>query len=917
MTESVKQKQGTVYGLRCEYADNPVGLGEVVPRLSWRLRDARLGACQTAWQVQVDVSQEDLLRGRAQLWESGRVEGRQSLFVPYGGPALTSRQRCWWRVRIWGQDGVSSDWSAPAFWEMGLLEVSDWQAHWIQSALVGGPRTPVSSPFFRRTFVLVSKPVRARLYVSACGLYECSLNGIRLGDREFRPGRTDYEVRIQYDTFDITAGLKRGENVLGAILGDGWYCGHTGSRDRQRYGDRPALLAQVEIAWADGSSVCLTTDETWCWTSGPILESDLLMGEAYDARRELPGWNCPGYDAKDWLPAQTRSEPSFRLVAPQQPPVRAVAILRPVEEPYKLSEGRYRFDLGQNFAGRVRMCGLRAPAGHTVRLRYAEMLYPNGELYTENLRSARATDYYTCGGAATGEPPWEPRFTYHGFRYVELTNLPAGFTPSRETVTGVVLQSDTPSTGEFACSDPLLNRLHSNIQWSQRGNFLEIPTDCPQRDERQGWTGDAQIFIRHACFNMDVSGFFAKWQDDLLDAQRADGAIPGVVPDTGIGHSPPHREPIHPGDAGPAWSDAIVICPWTLYRCYDDKRILERHYESLQLYMSFLESNSYEDIRRHALHFRWGGFGDWLAMDCQSENHWTPTPKELIGTAYYARLADIMRQIATVLERGEEEVLRWERLRDRIKEAFNREFVTPVGRVQGGNQTSYLLALAFDLLPEEKRGYALQHLLKCLERSDWHLTTGFVGTPLLCSTLSRFGYVEEAYRVLQQKTYPGWLYSVLQGATTVWERWNSYSHEKGFGPVDMNSFNHYAYGAVGEWMVATIAGLDLDPDVPAFQRSLLRPRPGGDLTFARASLQTPYGLLSTDWKLEDGVFTLNAVVPPNTSAIVSLPATTSAKVTCNRGTAEKATGVEELQRSNEEARYNVVAGSYCFRVKPA
>lgn len=903
----------TLSHLRCEYSTNPLGIDETAPRLSWVLNDARLGARQTAWQVHAEASRDALLGGRAGLWDSGRVAGDQSIFVPYGGPTPVSRQRCWWRVRAWDQEGQASAWSEPAFWEMGLLAPSDWHAQWVQSAIVGGARTPAPAPFLRRAFTVNGQVARARLYVTALGLYECHLNGARVGDAVFRPGRTDYEVRLQYDTHDVTALLRRGDNVLGAILGDGWYCGHTGSTDRQRYGDRPALLAQLELTLTDGATQRLVSDESWRWSAGPILENDLLMGETYDTRLELTGWSEPGYDDHAWQPALPARPPKAALVAPANPPVRAVMEIRPIAEPSQRAKGRYLFDLGQNFAGRVRLRGITGPAGQTVRLRYAEMLQRNGELYTENLRSARATDYYTLGGRENGESVWEPSFTFHGFRYVELANLPADFVPTRETVTGIVLQSDTPATGEFSCSEPLLNQLQSNIQWSQRGNFLEIPTDCPQRDERQGWTGDAQIYIRNACFNMDVAGFFAKWQDDLADAQRADGAVPGVVPDTGIVRDPRPGFQRHPGDAGPAWSDAIVICPWTLYRCYGDTRILERHYEELQRYVRYLESISTGLIRSHYLHNNWGGFGDWLAMDCLLANHLTPTPKDLIGTAYFARVTGHLRDTAKVLGR-EEEARHWADLHGRIVEAFNREFVTPVGRVQGHNQTSYLLALAFDLLPEDKRANAVSHLLKCFEWRQWHLSTGFVGTPLICPTLSRFGHLEAAYRVLLQKTYPGWLYSVLQGATTIWERWNSYSHETGFGPVDMNSFNHYAYGAIGEWMVTTIAGIDLDPEVPAYKRSLIRPRPGGGITSARARLLTSYGRLETDWRLENGVFTLSVTIPANTTAAVCLPAGAAAAIRCNGAPVESAACVRFQSRNAAEARFDIEAGTYRFEV---
>lgn len=860
--------------LRCEYAADPLGLDERQPRLSWQMADARTGARQSAYQIQVAGSREELLQESNLIWDSGRIETSQSLFIRYAGPAPKSRQRHWWRVRLWDAQGQLAGWSAPAFWEMGLLDPADWSARWIESTLVGGPRTPVPAPFFRRRFEVASDVVSARLYVTALGLYECVINGRRVGDGVLRPGWTVYPKRVQYDVYDVTALLRPGDNVVGAILGDGWYAGHISNQERQIYGDRPRLLAQLEITRRDGSRQVVATDEDWRWAVGPILESDLIQGEAYDARLELTGWDQPGFDDKGWQAAALAQPPAATLVAPAGPPVRPILELKPVTDPRRAGKGRYIFDLGQNISGWVRLRGVMGPSGTTLKLRHAEMLQANGELYTENLRSARATDYYTLSGREKADDRWEPRFTSHGFRYVELAGLPEGFVPSRDTVTGIVAHSDMPVTGSFECSEPLLNQLQSNIVWSQRGNFVDVPTDCPQRDERLGWTGDAQVFIRTAAFNMDVAGFFAKWQDDFADSQEPSGAIPAIIP------YPTPKIGLEPGDAGPAWSDAMVICPWTIYRCYGDTRILERHYLAMSRYLRHLEEISPAHIRSSIFGPGWGGFGDWLALDSLGGSDQSPTPKDLIGTAYFARVAGHMADVARVLGKPAD-AAEWTALRERIIEAFNREFVTPSGRVQGGNQTSYLLALGFDLLPEEKRGDAVRHLRQAFERKKWHLSTGFVGTPLIAPTLSRFGATDEAYRVLLQRDYPGWLFSIAQGATTIWERWNSYSRERGFGPVGMNSFNHYAYGAIGEWMYTTIAGIDLDPDPlsPAFRRSVIRPQPGGGLTWARGRLDTPYGELSTSWTLKDQQFALDVQVPPNTEALVMLPAAPAAQVT--------------------------------------
>lgn len=880
--------------LRCESLVDPLGLGEPEPRLSWVLSDRRHGARQVAYQVQVAASSQALVQGKPDVWDSGRVQSAHSIHVPYGGAALRSRQAYSWRVRVWDQSGQASDWSRPARWEMGLLERGDWRAQWVGTSLVGSPRTTAPCPYLRKPFRLERAVTRARLYITALGLYEASLNGRRVGDGVFRPGWTDYARRVQYDTHDVTELLRGGEkglgdNVLGAILGDGWYCGHVGPLDRQFYGDRPCLLAQLEIDTDDGRRHLVATDGSWTFSDGPICESDMIMGESYDARRELPGWDAPGFDAAAWAPVQVVADPGVAIVSSPAQPVRRQEELVPIAEPVR-SERGWIFDLGQNMAGWVRL-RVKAPAGKTIRLRFAEMLDRDGSLYRENLRSARASDFYTCRG--DGEEAWEPRFTFHGFRYVEVAGLAEP--PTRRTITGIVVHSDTPATGSFECSDELLNQLQRCIRWGQKGNFIDVPTDCPQRDERLGWTGDAQIFIPTACFNADVAAFFTKWQQDLADGQHESGGVPMVAPAVLRGGPP---------DAGPAWSDAIVICPWTIWRHYGDRRLLERHYDSLKRYVHHLRDSAAGGIRVHALKPGWEGFGDWVAVDHYKRSI-TPTPKDLIGTAYFARCLQLMIRIAH-LTGHEQDVGEFEALRAHVVEAFRREFITPGGRVAGNSQTAYALALMFDLLTPDQRELAERYFLKTVSDRDWHLWTGFVGTPLLLPALSACGHTDDAYRVLRQRDYPGWLLPVLNGATTMWERWNSYTREHGFGDAGMNSFNHYAYGAVGEWMYATIAGIRLHPDVPAYQHSVIRPEPGGGLSWAKASLKTPYGVLATHWRQGEGTFELDLTVPPNARGTVHLPVDAKWKVDVSP--AENA----RRDPSSDDVTYDVPSGEYRF-----
>ncbi len=693
-------------------------------------------------------------------------------------------------------------------------------------------------------------PVKsARLFATALGLYECEVNGQRVGDHVFAPGWTDYLKRVQYQEFDISGLLQPGGNAMGAILGDGWYCGRIAWCPRQSYGDRPQLLMRLEIAFEDGSSLEVVTDESWKTQTGPILANDLLDGEAYDARLELGGWSEPGYEDSAWSPSSIMPDPGIALDQSASPPVRRKEEIRPIGKGHSENV----FDLGQNFTGRVRI-GVEAPAGTTLTIRYAEILKADKKPYYENLRSARATDYYTCKGG--GLETWEPRFTFHGFRYVEVGGLPKG---CKFEISGIVLHSDTPLTGHFACSNPLLNQLQHNILWGQKSNFLEVPTDCPQRDERLGWTGDAQVFIRTACFNMDVQGFFRKWMQDVRDSQWENGSVPSYVPQ--------HEMTVH--DGGPAWSDATVICPWTIYLCYNDTAILETHYASLQRYIDYLVDSSRELIRSHPDLDTWKGYGDWLALD-GSTSPMGFTPKDLIGTAFLAHDASLMSRIARVLGKPADEA-RYEELRGRVVEAFQRRFVTPEGLLAAATQTAYVLALHFDLLTPENRFTATKELVRAIEENGCHIATGFVGTPYICQVLEDNGHLDLAYKLLEQETFPSWLFPVKNGATTIWERWDGWTPEKGFQDVGMNSFNHYAYGAIGAWMYGTVAGLELDPSEPGYRHIFFRPRPGGSITWAEARLKTAQGEAGIRWDLKDASLELKLQVPANARATLLPP----------------------------------------------
>ena len=872
--------------LRCEYLIDPLGIEDRGPRLSWEVNDPRRGAAQSAYQILAASTAEQLERDEADVWDSGKVSSDQSIHVPYSGPPLSSRQRVFWKVRSWDGQDSASPWSPTAFWEMGLLDRDDWTGSWISVAARQGKESE-PCPFLRREFAMSKEIVRARVYAAALGLYELRLNGKRVGDDYFTPGWTDYNARTPYQVYDVTDALRQGENAIGAVLGDGWACGYlVWEGNRSIWANQPNLLAQLTIDYADGTAETIATDGTWRAVTGPILKSDIYNGETYDARLEMPGWDEPSFDDSDWDDAHVMDAPSAPLVAKRCANVRVIGELRPVEitEP---TPGAHVFNLGQNMVGWARL-KVRGEAGTKITLRFGEMLNDDGALYTENLRTAKATDEYALKG--DGDEVYEPRFTFHGFQYVELTGCP--HKPDSDTVTGIVLHSDTPPTGTFECSNTMVNRLQSNIVWSQKGNFLEVPTDCPQRNERLGWTGDAQVFVRTACFNMDVAAFFTKWAIDVEDAQDEAGAFPNVAPK------------VTKGEGIAAWGDAGVICPWTILLCYGDTRVLGRHYDAMAKWVTYMQNDSDGLIRPEK------GFGDWLAIDAPNPGA-APTPKELIGTAYFARCATILAKTARILGRTED-AERYETLAADVTAAFNREFVTPGGRIMGHTQTAYLLALAFDLLPESLRPRALEHLVNDIRKRDWHLSTGFVGTPLLAPTLTRFGRTDVAYKLLLQDTYPSWFYPILNGATSTWERWNSYTKEHGFGNVAMNSFNHYAYGAIGEWLYATVAGIDVDADGPGYKHVIIRPEPGGDLAWARGELCTMYGLVRSAWSIEDDEFRLDVTIPANTTATVILPVSSATNVTCDGGALSEADGISDVREKDEKAIVTAAAGTYAF-----
>ena len=895
--------------LRCEYLINPFGMDENRPRLSWVIESGRRGTYQTAWRVRVASSLEVLESGQVDLWDSGRVEDGRSSHIVYEGKPLTSRQRCYWKVEVCDDKGNTFV-SETAHWTMGLLDESDWRADWISAnpdylercdhAIKPTITEPGTPPWFRKVFTVKDSIRRATVYGSARGILELSLNGQRVGDNFFSPEWTDYDKRIHYHAYDVTEMVSTGENVLGAILGDGWYSGYVGWQEtRGRYGLENSLTVQLEITLYDGSTQIVASDKSWKCSAGPIISSDFMMGETYDARCELTGWDKADFDDAKWCDVNVVSPPDADIVSQRSEPVRIVETIKPVSV-NEISPGVWIYDLGQNISGWVKL-KVSGQAGMRITLRHGERLNPDGTLYTENLRRAKATDIYILKGQ--GEEIRQPRFTFHGFQYVELTG--PDLKPADDAVTGCVIHSSTPKAGTFDCSDRRINRLWLNGVWSQKDNFISVPTDCPQRDERLGWTGDAQVFSRTAGYNMDVAAFFTKWMIDVCDAQTPEGIFPDTAPRLKEGENFVGLDGLG-GAAG--WADAGIIIPWMLWRVYDDTRIVERHFQAMCGWLDYIQRTNPNGIRCNQLG---NNYGDWLCIPSDTTFRTQSPMKTLLATAYWADDAAKLSKMARAIGKAEQ-AEKFEKMFEYVRDAFQKEFLLDGGRLSVDTQTAYILALAFDLLPEKIRQNAAEHLIDNIKQLDWHLSTGFIGISHLNPTLTAIGRSDVAWRLLLNEDYPSWLYPVLHGATTIWERWNGWTHQDGFFNPQMNSFNHYSLGSVGEWLYRCAAGIEPAPEVNGFKKIKLCPYPGGGLKYAGAEYDSIYGLIKSRWQRDGDRLTYEITVPANTSACVYIPSDTGTPITESGRPVEDIAGIEPAGRQEQFAVFEIPSGSYKF-----
>ena len=864
--------QLSVSQLRTEHLTDPVGIGERRPLLSWEVSDAsRRGVTQSAYEIRVKS-------GGRTVWRTGKVASAESAGVFYDGTPLTSDTRYTWQVRVWDDRGKASAWSRPAFWRTGLFDVGEWQARWIEPAV-----SDDLAAMFRRTF-RVTKPVaEATVYVTAHGIYEASVNGHRVSDDLLTPGWTAYKKRLQYQAYDITPLVVRGDNAIGVTVAKGWWLSKLPWSREFNYGDKYGLLAQIVLRYKDGTKEVIATDDTWRASTGEVSYGNLYDGETIDLNRRQKGWDTPSFDDASWASVQVADTSLDNLTASVSPAVRVIETFKPVKI-FTTPSGARVIDFGQNISGRERV-RLRGQRGDTVRIYHSEIL-EKGEFFTRNLRKAKALSTYILSGE--GEEWLAPRFAFYGFRYIKVEGIDGELNP--EDFVAEAISSATPENGTFVSSDSLINRLQSNIKWGMLDNFVDIPTDCPQRDERLGWT----VFFRTATFNRDVQTFFNKWMADVASEQYADGAVNGVYPVT-------HRSRISAG-----WGDVATIIPWQHYMAYGDLRMLERQYPSMKKWVDYITSQTENDLWSKG-----NSYGDWVFFSYadDKDGRSAVTIRPFIQQCFYAHSLDLVVRTARLLGRTED-AAKYEALHKRAVDAFRNEYVTPNGMLVSDTQTAYTLALMFDLLPEAQRAGAAKRLVDNVNRYG-HITTGFLGTPYICEVLTRFGYEDVAYELLLNKKIPSWLYPISMGATTIWERWNSMLPNGMVNSNSMVSFNHYAYGAIGDWLYRWAAGLQ--EAAPGFREIRIKPYLNDHFTSMKAEQRTPYGLASSGWTKEGDALTLTVEIPANTTAEVYVPSAAADKVTESGRALD---GRSDLKVAGWDDGYTLVrlgSGRYEFR----
>lgn len=873
-----------VSDLKCEYRDNPLGVENSAPRLSWLLHSSERDKIQSAYQILVASSLDKLNNDTGDIWNSQKVNSDRSVQIPFQGDELGSCTRYYWKVRIWDENDKSSGWSEPAFWEMGLLHPDDWKGKWIAY-------DSDQAPLLRKEFEIGKEVKDARVYISGIGYCELSMNGEKIGDHVLDPGQTDYEQRTFYVVYDVTENIIRGTNAIGVMLGNGWY--HQTAVNHGRYGWKdvdygiPRLLCQVHLAYADGTREIIVSDETWKASSGPVIFNNVYAGERYDARMEQDGWDTGGFDDSGWGKAEPAESPGGTLVSQKIPQIKRIKTIQPVHISNP-RPGVYVYDMGQNFSGWARL-RLKADKGTEIQLRFAEWLEEDGMIDPASTgvyaTGVVQTDTYICKGEGT--EIWEPRFTYHGFQYVEITGFPG--IPTKENLEGIVVHTALEETGEFECSDSMANKLHQTALWTLTGNLHSIPTDCPHR-ERCGWLGDAFLIADMSSYNFDAALFWSKFIRDI-ETSRRDGVPVNISPGRRFGGQTPD------------WGAAFIKLPWTLYLFYNDTSIISEHYEGMKFFMDYMDQIAENDIIHK-------GIGSLFSPGRIMPQE---TPPAFTSTALYLFCSEAMARMARVTGH-EEDASRYELLSRKIRKAFNGKFYDPAGKTYGGQEKN-ALALAFGLVPEGEAEAVAQSLDRDLrETHNGHIATGIFGSRYIHAMLAKYGYGETLKNMLHKETFPGYGYLFSRGATTFWENWGEESFEDRESHGDTRSKSHPFQGGFTAWFYDGIGGINPDPGNPGFKHIILRPQFVKSLDWASARYNSIHGLISSKWENTTDAFIWKVSVPVNTTATIHIPTDVRDNVLEGNTLASKANGVTFLRVENGQCVYKIGSGDYLFKV---
>lgn len=848
--------------IHIDYMLHPMGIVEY-PQIGWTIESDRINCVQQAYRLQIgkDDSFETIVYDSQWILDGESVYHRPMTYP------LESATLYYVRVRVRDDQNEESFWGMPTFFCTGLIE-SEWTGRFI-TAETNEDAANSKGTYLRRDFT-ISKPIqKAILFSTALGLYHSYLNGQKASDDEMAPGWSTYKKRLLYQTNDVTDFLVEGKNTLGAHVGAGWYKGLIGlTKKRNLYGNRTGFLAEIHIRYKDGTQEIISTDTEWTASDSPVLFSEIYDGEIYDATKEQPCWSTPDFRAiteRTWRKVNVIDYPLNQLFS--QPGSRVKSIeTRPVKDMFRTPQGDLVLDFGQNMAGWIEF-KVKGNIGDKVQLHCFEVLDADGNVYVDNLRDAKQTIIYTCGNGKTADSKgfehYRPYFTYQGFRYAKICAYPGE--PEASYFIAHTVHSEMERTGYFECSNPDLNQLQHNIMWGLKSNFLDVPTDCPQRDERLGWTGDAQIFCRTATYIMNTHQFFSKWLRDLAADQTEEGGVTHVVPDIITGISDDNWLLKQGTHSAAAWADAAVINPWTLYLTFGDLGVVNEQYASMKAWIDFMSRHSVDGIWNYKLQF-----GDWVALDAEEGSYFGATPNDLTCTAYYAYSTSLFSKMAQACGKLDD-YANYTKLYDSIVDKFRTTFFDQEGNLTAQTQTAHVIALYFKLTPEKWVEKTVQRLVELIEAENGHLVTGFVGTPYICHALSQNGKVKEAYDLLLKDDLPSWLYQVKMGATTIWEHWDGLKPDGTMWSPDMNSFNHYAYGAIGEWLYRVVVGLEVDERKPGYKHSIIRPLIGGNLDFVKGRYESVYGPIQVEWKRETAMtYTLSVEIPVNTTSTIYL-----------------------------------------------